>query len=65
MSCKWYNICPMRRLEKQGKISDYWKENFCLTEDNWKNCRRYQMEENAQPHPDNMLPDGRIDETLE
>jgi len=30
----------------------------------WKACVRYQMEERGDPHPDNMLPNGQIDETL-
>jgi hypothetical protein len=25
---------------------------------NWKECKRYQMEENSIPHHDNMMPDG-------
>jgi hypothetical protein len=29
-----------------------------------KKCVRYQMEENGRPHPDNMLPDGSIDQSL-
>ena len=60
MVCKWYDVCPLRELERQGKISDKWKNEFCSTKDNWKNCKRYQMEEQGIFHPDNMLPDGTI-----
>jgi len=64
MSCKWCNVCPLRKFERAGKLPDYWRENYCLTENNWKNCKRYQMEEDSQPHPDNMLPDGKMDDSL-
>jgi len=62
MTCKWYNICPLRRLEKEGKISDRWKREYCESENNWKNCKRYQMEERGEFHPDNLMPDGTIKE---
>ena len=58
MSCKWYAVCPLRRLEGQGKLDDKWANEYCTTEDNWKNCKRYQLEEQGVSHPDNLLPDG-------
>ena len=60
MTCKWNNLCPLRRLEKEGKISDKWRKEYCETENNWKNCKRYQAEERGEIHPDNMMPDGTI-----
>ncbi len=60
MTCKWYNVCPLRKLEKEGKISYRWRKEYCKTEENWKNCKRYQMEEEGIAHPDNMMPDGTI-----
>jgi len=57
MSCKWFESCPMRRWEDRGKISLKWKEEYCLSEKNWKNCRRFQMEETGLSHGD-ILPDG-------
>jgi len=60
MSCKWYSICPLRNLEKQGKISDKWKNKYCKTKNNWKNCKRYKLEQKGKSHPDNMMPDGSI-----
>jgi len=60
MPCKWLIICPLRILEKQGKITDKWKKVYCLTEKNWINCKRYQYEEKGKYHPDNMMPDGSI-----
>jgi len=65
MVCKWFHVCPLRRFEKQGKISDIWKNKYCLSKENWKNCNRYQMEEKGIPHDDNMLPSGKIDNRLE
>ena len=64
MVCKWYDLCPLRRFEKQGKLSGRWKNEYCKTENNWKNCKRYQMEEKGIYHPDNMTPDGTIDKRL-
>ena len=64
MTCKWYSICPLRRLEKQGKLDSTWSQNYCLSERNWKNCKRYQSEEKGLYHPDNMLPNGKIGNEL-
>jgi hypothetical protein len=51
----------LRRFEKQGKLSKKWENEYCKTESNWKNCKRYQMEEKNIYHHDNMMPDGGID----
>jgi len=32
--------------------------------DNWRNCKRYQLEEQGIAHFDNMLPSGQVDEDL-
>ncbi|HKL17126.1 MAG TPA: uracil-DNA glycosylase [Patescibacteria group bacterium] len=58
MSCKWKDICPLRDLEKRGKIGNFWKENYCNTKDNWLNCKRYQLEFKNKKHSDNLMPDG-------
>lgn len=65
MGCKWYSVCPLRIFEKQGKLDSRWAEKYCKSDDNWKNCKRYQLESQRVPHPHNMLPDGKIDETLQ
>ncbi|MBD3164208.1 uracil-DNA glycosylase [Candidatus Woesearchaeota archaeon] len=57
MACKWINICPLRRFEQQGKLDLRWKKEYCESENNWKNCRRYELEEKSIPHG-NLLPDG-------
>ncbi|MDD5086153.1 MAG: uracil-DNA glycosylase [Candidatus Nanoarchaeia archaeon] len=64
MPCKWLKICPLRRLEKQGKITDKWKKEYCSTEKNWMNCKRYKYEEEGKYHPDNMMPDGSINKNI-
>jgi len=64
MTCKWYSVCPLRRFEKQGKLDGVWAQNYCQSDSNWKNCKRYQLEEKGRYHPDNMLPNGRIDNEL-
>ena len=64
MHCKWINVCPLRRFEKGDKLSFKWKKEYCETKGNWKNCKRYIAEEKGEIHPDNMLPNGEIDEDL-
>ena len=54
--CKWFDLCPMRNLERDGEINDSWKDKYCKK--NYVNCKRFQMEENGIVHADNMLPDG-------
>ena len=60
--CKWYYCCPMKRFYEQGKLDERWVRDYCRGD--WSKCVRYYMEENQQPHPDRMLPDGTLDETL-
>jgi hypothetical protein len=60
--CKWYFVCPMKYYADLGKIDKSWIENYC--EKNGRNCVRYQKEESGIYHPDNMLPNGEIDENL-
>jgi len=57
MSCPWLEGCPLRRLEKENKISEKWKNEYCLSSNNFKNCQRYQMEKEGEPHK-NILPNG-------
>jgi len=61
-SCKWYFVCPIKFFTDQKKLPEYWVEHFCF--DKWQTCVRYQKEEAGIFHPDNMLPDGVIDENL-
>lgn len=56
--CKWYRVCPMKRFYEQGKLDKKWIDQYC--KGNWESCKRYQMEENGQYHPDEMLPDGSM-----
>jgi len=60
--CKWYYCCPIKRFVDQGKLDKKWVEEYCLIGN--KDCVRYQMEENWEFHPDNMLPNGDIREDL-
>lgn len=58
--CKWYQTCLMKYFMEQGKLAKKWIENYCWN--NWQDCLRFQLEEQGIYHPDNMLPDGEIDE---
>jgi len=64
MTCKWYELCPLRKFEKEGKLGKKWRDEYCKSQSNWEDCRRYQMEESQELHPDNLLPNGKIDENL-
>ncbi len=63
MACPWYSVCPLRRWERLGRLDEVWAQTYCKTADHWRNCRRYQFEEKGIAHPDDMMPDGRIDES--
>jgi hypothetical protein len=58
MPCKWFKVCPLRKLEKQGRISMKWRKEYCLSDKNYKNCKRFQLEKKGIKRPDNMLPNG-------
>jgi hypothetical protein len=60
--CRWYNMCPVKRFYEQGKIDEKWVKDYCLSDN--PACRRKQLEERGVYHPDNMLPDGTIEERL-
>ena len=60
--CKWYTVCPMKRYYENGLLERKWVDLYCKGD--WENCVRYHMEENGEPHPDWMLPDGTIEEEL-
>lgn len=60
--CKWYAVCPMRRYYEQGRLERKWVETYCKGD--WESCQRYKMEEDGEPHPDFMLPDGTTREEL-
>jgi hypothetical protein len=61
-TCKWFNVCPLKRFYELGKLEKRWLEEYCRR-DNPK-CVRRKMEESGAYHPDNMLPDGTIDGDL-
>ena len=60
--CKWYASCPMKHFYEAGSLDRKWIELYCNGD--WLQCVRYHMEERGEPHPDQMLPDGSIDELL-
>ncbi len=60
--CKWYPVCPMKYYYEKGKLDKKWVEEYCWGD--WTRCVRYQMEEKGEYHPDWMLPDGMLDESL-
>ncbi|MBU1018066.1 uracil-DNA glycosylase [Patescibacteria group bacterium] len=64
MPCPHFTNCPLRIFEKEGRLSDCWKNEFCTTDTNWKNCVRYQEAIQNIPHPDHQMPDGTFDESL-
>ncbi len=61
-TCKWYQVCPMKRYYEKGELDEKWIDQYCKGD--YETCVRYQMEERGEPHPDNMLPNGEIKEDL-
>ncbi|MEA3328362.1 MAG: uracil-DNA glycosylase [Candidatus Omnitrophota bacterium] len=61
-TCKWFNVCSLKRFYEQKKLDKRWIEDYCWS--NSPDCVRKQMEEQGIPHSDNMLPDGSIDREL-
>ena len=60
--CKWYLACPLKYFYDGGKLNKKWIDNYCKGD--WQDCVRFYKEENGIYHPDNMLPNGEIDENL-
>jgi hypothetical protein len=60
--CKWFPVCPMKWFYEARRLDGKWVEQYCRGD--WKSCVRYEMEETGRYHPDWMLPDGSIDESL-
>jgi hypothetical protein len=52
----------MKKYYEMGKLDKKWIEGYCKGD--WKSCVRYKMEKAGEYHPDNMLPDGGIDDSL-
>jgi len=61
--CIWFDVCPLKRFYEQGKLNKNWIEDYCFGE--FLKCTRYKMEQEGVFHPDNMMPDGKIDERLQ
>jgi uracil-DNA glycosylase len=60
--CKWFHVCPMKYFYEKNKLDKKWIDNYCKGD--WWNCIRFYKEEKGIFHPDNMLPNGEIDESL-
>jgi len=52
----------MKTAYERGILDEWWVREYC--HGHWRACIRYRMEERGEPHPDWMLPDGSLDETL-
>jgi hypothetical protein len=60
--CKWFEVCPMKKFYEEGRLERHWINDYCKGD--FKKCKRYKLEEEGIPHPDNMLPSGEIKEEL-
>ena len=63
LTCKWYPVCPMKGYYEQGKLDKSWIDKYCKGD--WRSCVRFHMEEEGEPHPDWMLPNGELKDDLE
>ncbi|MGM0496385.1 MAG: uracil-DNA glycosylase [Bacteroidota bacterium] len=62
-TCRWFYVCPIKKFYDTGRLSKEWIDQYCKGD--WESCIRFQKEEHFIPHPDNMLPDGNIDQNLD
>ncbi len=62
VDCKWFPVCPLKRFYEKGRVDGRWIELYCKGD--WESCVRYWMEEKGETHPDWMLPDGSLDQSL-
>jgi len=60
--CNWYDVCPLKQFYEQGRLNKRWVQDYCWG--NYSKCIRKGLEEKGIYHPDNMLPDGKIDKNL-
>ena len=60
--CKWHSSCPLRWFTEQGRLNPRWQQLYCFGD--WEDCVRFDLEESGKYHPDWMLPDGSMDESL-
>jgi len=60
--CKWYSCCPIKFYTEAGKIDPKWSQNYCLVGN--QKCIRFQKEAKGEYHPNNMMPDGSLDDSL-
>ena len=61
--CYWFNFCPIKHFTEKNLIDKKWIENYCKSD--YFRCVRRKMQERGEYHPNNMLPDGTIDEYLQ
>ena len=55
-------MCPVKRYTDQGRLDPKWVDSYCKGD--WAACVRFQMVRRGEYHPDWMLPDGSLDESL-
>lgn len=61
--CEYYDVCPMKKFYEEGKLDEKWIKNYCFN--NGERCKRKEMADKGIPHSDNILPNGKIDPSLE
>ncbi|MFO8066978.1 MAG: uracil-DNA glycosylase [Bacteroidales bacterium] len=62
-TCRWFYLCPIKKFYDTGRLSKEWIDQYCKGD--WEACIRFQKEEHFISHPDNMLPNGNIDQKLD
>jgi len=56
-TCKWFEVCPLKKFYEEGKLEKKWIEDYF--KDDYKSCVRYKMEEEGILHHDNILLTGK------
>ncbi len=62
-NCMWYEVCSIKEFIEEGRIDEKWEKEYCWGDSS--KCVRKKMEEQGKYVPDNMMPDGTRDKSLE
>ena len=60
--CQWHDVCPLKRFYENGRLDKRWVKDYCWGD--YSMCVRKKMKEENIYRPDNMMPDGTINESL-
>lgn len=58
MPCSHIKTCPLFSIFNLKASLNFWKNNFCETEDQYQTCARYEKTTRGEQIPITLLPNG-------